>query len=114
MELFEYEIIGNKSRYPIYLKDRQTIVLRLNKKYKYYIEVRSYDSIANEYIYYILFSADKINESCKQIKYDDYGREKIKVTFQTHNEIINIIKNKNRFDLTFDKAEEEYDRYIIE
>jgi len=111
--LYGYEILTNKDKYPMYLEARKTILLNRKPYYKWYIEVREYDMYANEYYYYILFSNTKFNEKCKPVKYDDYGRTKIKVTIETHKEIKYLIEHNNKFNLEYIESTEEYDKYMI-
>lgn len=113
VEIYQYETLTNTKKYPKYDEKRHTIVTRIKPIYQWFIEVREYNKDTNDYNYYILLSKDIFNENCKKVKYDDYGRMKIIVVDELHNEILFIIKNNKSFNFEYLDSNEYYDRYII-
>lgn len=112
--MFNYETLTTNKKYPKYNKDRHTIYTKFDKPYRFYLEVRDYNTDYNTYNYYILLGETKFDENCKSITFDDYGRSKIRCCDNIHNEIMNCLENKNTFDLIRENSNEEYDLYSIQ
>lgn len=114
MAVYEFEILNPKKSNITYIKDRQTLLIKIKTHpYKYYLEVRDYNMETKEYDYYILFSATKIDENCKLITFDDYGRERIKVGSAIHKEIMNLLVDGRTLNLEYKGGNDRYDKYAI-
>lgn len=108
--LYGYEILGqNVKNAKYYFPYNEIIIKRLEKTYKYYIFVKEYDMENECYTYAILFSNEKINNSCKSCRYDDYGRLRVKVV----PEVKSYLESAREFNITYDSTNGEYDKYII-
>ena len=81
MDINNFNLVHNKqdNKRPFYLKSRNSLVCRFNKKYKYYLECYLYDEKLDDNKYYILLSEEKFNENCFKTNIDDFGRYKIRL-----------------------------------
>ena len=101
MAVYEFEILNPKKSNITYIKDRQTLLIKIKTHpYKYYLEVRDYNMETKEYDYYILFSATKIDENCKLIT-------------AMHKEIMNLLVDGRTLNLEYKGGNDRYDKYAI-
>lgn len=109
--LYGYEILNDKiknSKY--YFPYNEIITKNLKNRYKYYIFVKEYNMENEYYTYSVLLSNKKFNENCKETRYDDYGRLRLKVTSTIRDYIVKL----KTFDLKYIESNDEYDKYVIE
>lgn len=89
------------------------VVSRFHKKYKYYVEVKQYDTYADDYNYYILLSEEKFDEQCRTCRIDDYGR----LFIVLHKDILEYAKaeSERRGNLNFEQIDssDEFDLWKL-
>lgn len=116
MDITTYDIIApvsDKTK-PRFFSKINSLVFRLDKKYKYYVEVSRYNKEEDIYSYFLLLSNYNFNINCRKINNDNYGRTIIIL----HNNLLEYIKaeSKSRGNINIDYIEStnEYDVYSVE
>lgn len=113
--IYKYEIVAPvTNRKSPYLDGKGFfIVPNIRKLYRYYIEVKRYNTNNLSYEYFILLSTEKFDIQCRKCRVDDYGRLKVKL----HNEILSFVTSEMRtrgnIQFIYDETEDNYDVWRI-
>ena len=113
--IYKYEIVAPVTdRKSPYLDDKGFfIVPNIRRLYRYYVEVKRYNSNTLSYEYFILLSIEKFDAQCRKCRVDDYGRLKAKL----HNEILDFVTSEMRtrgnVQFIYDETDGNYDIWRI-
>lgn len=116
MDIINFDIVSpivNKHK-PFYFNNRQSLVCRFQQRYDYYVECSRFDPDKQCYHYYLLLYKDKLNDNCRKINNDNYGRSIIML----HNDMNNYVKSeckiRGNINVEYLESTEEYDVYSVE
>lgn len=77
--IYNYDLVCQKrnKKMPFLLKDGILCIPNIDKKYKYYLEVKRFNE--NQYDYYVLLGEKKFDDNCYNCYTDNYNRLKIRL-----------------------------------
>lgn len=115
MSILKYEIINpiTNRKKPHIDKYGAFIIPAIKKNYKYYIEVKRYNTTTLCYEYFIILSIIKFDSQCKKCRVDDYGRLKLIVHGDIKDYIVNEINNRGNVEFNYMESEQEYDVWQV-
>lgn len=114
MPIVGYDVVVTKpdkdrSRYDA----RKNIVYtrQLPMGYKYFLEAQNYNPTLKDYDRYFIFSRDYIEQQCRNVDFDDFGRYKIRPV--AHKEYLSTYFKNDVFDLVLYEHQSNYDVYLL-
>ena len=114
MSIVGYDIVTTKvdkdrSRYDV----RKNIVYtrQLPMGYKFLLEAMNYNPTLKDYDRYFILSRTVVDEQCRSIEFDDFGRYKLRPV--AHKEYLSTYYNNESFDIVLHEHQTNYDVYIL-
>lgn len=115
MDITTYDVVSpviDKHK-PFYFINRNSLVLRLEIRYNYYVEVCRYNNETNSYNYYFLFSKQKFNTNCRNLHIDNYGRYIIPLHGNFNDYVKQECMNRGNINVEYLESTEVYDVYSV-
>lgn len=116
MDIIKYDLVepvSDKSK-PFYFANRHSIVCRFDTCYEYYIEVQQYNPDTNSYSFYLLMYKEKLNQNCRKINRDNYGRSIMRLHNRLDDYVSQECKNRGNVNVDYLESTDEYDVYSVE
>lgn len=114
MRIIGYDIVQTKpdkerSRYD---PSRNIVYTRqLPMGYKFVMEATNYNPKIEDYDRFLILSRSNINEQCRNVEFDDFGRYKIRPI--AHKEYFSTNFSTDAFDIVLHEHQTFYDVYIL-
>lgn len=115
MTIVKYEVIRRitDKDMPYLQKGHIIIIPNIRKKYKYYLEVRRYNTTIKDYEYFLLLGEDKFDINCNTCKIDKLGRLVIYCSNELRDIMLKVINTDTTFNFEYYESENEYDVWQI-